>query len=83
MNALDEAAAFVAYDSLRAARSLMRDAFAQADSLCEFSERGRHSAEAEDENIREIFVQRYRIVYRVTPSAVIVLAFVHQSRERE
>ena len=32
-------------------------------------------------NVRELLVQRYRLLYKVTPSEVHVLAFIHGARD--
>jgi plasmid stabilization system protein ParE len=31
--------------------------------------------------IREIFIKSYRLIYRLSPEAITVLAFVHGARE--
>ncbi len=37
--------------------------------------------EAEDKTLREIIVQGYRIMYRLEPDRVLVLAVMHGSRD--
>ena len=39
--------------------------------------------ELENPNTRELFVQRYRLIYEVQPTEVHVLAFLHGVRDYE
>jgi plasmid stabilization system protein ParE len=52
-----------------------------AASLDAFSERGRVVPEWNQPSVRELFVQRYRLLYEVTPDEVHVLAFLHGARD--
>ena len=36
--------------------------------------------EAEDKTLREVIVQGYRVMYRLEPTRVLVLAVMHDSR---
>jgi plasmid stabilization system protein ParE len=72
---------YVAEDSLEGARHLLRQALAAGRSLEALSERGRIVPEFADPAIREIFVFRYRLIYRVESDRVSVLAFIHGARE--
>jgi plasmid stabilization system protein ParE len=48
-----------------------------AASLSEFADRGQIVPEFSDETIREFLVTPYRVVYRVSPERVAILALVH------
>lgn len=78
---LVEAAEFISRDSPSYARNLVRDARAAAGSLRDLAERGHVVPESGDPTIREILVDRYRLLYRVEESNVFVLAFVHGARD--
>jgi plasmid stabilization system protein ParE len=78
---LDEALAYIARDSDTAAEHLLIDALDAASSLELFSERGRVVPELSHPNVRELFVQRYRLLYQVEASEVHILAFVHGARD--
>ena len=54
-----------------------------AESLAVFSERGRVVPETRDESIREIFVYRYRLMYRTTTDQVQILAVLHGAMDYE
>ena len=46
-----------------------------------FPEMGRRVPEAEEENVRELLFQNYRIMYRVEPQRILVLTFIHAARD--
>jgi len=76
-----EAANYVELDSPAAARQLVQDAFESADSLADLPDRGRFVPELSDSTHREIFVGRYRLIYRVAFDQVAIVAFVHGARD--
>ena len=78
---LDEALDYVARDSGPAAERLVIDALKAASSLDTFSERGRVVPELNQPTVRELLVQRYRMLYEVTPSEIHILAFIHGARD--
>ena len=78
---LDEAVAYVTQDSQAAAERLLIDALDAASSLDVFSERGPIVPELDQPNVRQLLVQRYRLLYEVTSSEVHILAFVHGARD--
>lgn len=78
---LDEAVAYRARDSRPAAERLLIQALDAAASLDAFSERGRIVPELNQPNVRELLVQRYRLLYEVTPSDVHILAFIRGARD--
>ena len=78
---LDAAVAYVAQDSRPAAHRLLVQALDTAASLDTLSERGRVVPEFNQPIVRELFVQRYRLIYEVTSAEVQILAFVHGARD--
>ena len=78
---LDDAVAYRARDSRPAAERLLIQALDAAASLDTFSERGRIAPELNQPNVRQLLVQRYRLLYEVTPAAVHILAFIHGARD--
>jgi plasmid stabilization system protein ParE len=77
---LDDAATYIARDSRPAAERLVVQALETAASLDASSQRGRVVRELAIPTVREIFVQRYRLLYEVTSGEVQVLAFLHGAR---
>ena len=49
----------------------------RVDTLAEFPDIGLRASEAEDENVREVLENPYRILYLAQPSRVDILAIVH------
>lgn len=78
---LDAAVAYVAQDSRPAAQRLLIQALGTAASLDIFSRRGRVVPEFNEPAVRELFVQRFRLIHEVTPTEVQILAFVHGARD--
>jgi toxin ParE1/3/4 len=77
---LEAAIEAIAADSPQAARKLLTNLLAAADSLETLSERGRIAPELEDQAIRELLIDPYRLIYHVTTERVHILAVVHQAR---
>lgn len=73
--ALDEVVEYIASDSRQAAAHVLDAALHAAASLSTLSDRGRIVPELGDPEIREIFVFRYRLIYRVEHERVVVVAF--------
>lgn len=78
---LEAAADYIAQDSPRYAAGLVREARDASRSLAHFANRGRVVPEIGDPAVRELFVWRYRLIYRVTDQEVEVLAFIHSARD--
>jgi toxin ParE1/3/4 len=78
---LDDAVAYRARDSRPAAERLLIQALDAAASLDISSERGSIVPELNQPNVRQLLVQRYRLLYEVTPATVHILAFIHGSRD--
>ncbi len=76
-NDLESAADYIARDSGAYASAFVQKVKAAAASLSEHAERGQVVPEFGDEAGRELLVRPYRLVYRVTPARVSVLALIH------
>jgi toxin ParE1/3/4 len=80
---LETVADFIARDSPYYAASFVREIRNHARSLSRMSSRGRVVPEIGDRQIRELFVQSYRLIYKVERSRVAILALVHGARDLE
>ncbi len=78
---LDAAISYIAEDSLAAAQQMLGFALEAAASLSTLSERGRIVPELGAPAIREVFVQRYRLIYEVHETKIEVLVFLHGARD--
>ncbi len=72
---------YLAQDSLTAAQGLLESALESTSSLSVMSERGRIVPELQNPAIRELLVQRYRLLYEVQETRVEILAFIHGARD--
>lgn len=81
INSLLEAAEYIAKDSPSYASALTLQAEKAAESLGQFSERGRVLPEMREPNVREVFVGSYRLIYRTSKNLVTVIAFIHGARD--
>jgi plasmid stabilization system protein ParE len=79
--ALSDAVEFVARDSPQSARQVLVEALEAADTLAEFSERGRLVPEVGSSTARELFVYQYRLIYEIRDSEVVIIAFLHGARD--
>ena len=78
---LEDIKHYISKDSPFYAREFVELVFTRAERLVDFPFSGREVPEAEDQPIREIIVQSYRVMYRVEPTRVLMLAVIHGSRD--
>ena len=77
---LEDIAHFIAQDSARYPRQFVADVLDAIEQLAVFPNSGRIVPEVGDPAIREITLGNYRIVHRVQPEAVEILAVWHSAR---
>ena len=77
---VEQIATYIERDSSWYAQAVVARFLAAAESLREFSERGRVVPELRDPSVRECFVYSYRLIYRVSPGTVLILAVIHGHR---
>ena len=78
---LDDLVRYISRDSTRYARLFSERILLATRRLKDFPESGRSIPETEDNTLREIIVQGYRIMYRLETGRVLVLAVMHGSRD--
>lgn len=83
LSELDAAIEFIAKESLDGALHVLADILNSAESLSTLAERGRVVPERDDPTVREVLVGRYRLLYRVADSDVIILGVLHQRQDFE
>jgi toxin ParE1/3/4 len=81
LSSVAEAAEYIAKDSPSYAATLITRTDYAANSLVAFPERGRVVPEYSDPAIRELFVDSYRLIYRLSHDTVTIVAFVHGARD--
>ncbi|GAA0349580.1 type II toxin-antitoxin system RelE/ParE family toxin [Bacillus horti] len=72
---------FISQDSTYYGLAFYDDIMNKAQSLIDFPQRGRIVPEMDDPNLREVFVHRYRLIYQIHPSNIIIKTIVHGARD--
>jgi toxin ParE1/3/4 len=80
---LRELHAYIARDSEMYASGFVERIILAAERLVDHPRVGRVVTETNDENIRELLFQRYRIIYRVKDDCVEMLSVIHGARDLE
>jgi toxin ParE1/3/4 len=77
---LEAIADYIAADSPTYAGIVVKKVVNQTKSLSLFPRSGRKVPEFDNEDIRELFVYSYRIIYRLQESEVVIAAVIHGRR---
>jgi plasmid stabilization system protein ParE len=72
---------YIARDSDYYAADLVAQLVLSVEKLLRFPRLGRVVPEAQDENIRQLVHQNYRIIYRIAGERIEILTIVHGSRD--
>jgi toxin ParE1/3/4 len=72
---------YIAKDSRYYATNVVENIVSKAENLDEFPEIGRVVPEIGDENVRELIIYSYRLIYEVVPNDVQILAIIHGKRD--
>lgn len=79
---LEQAAAYLGRTSARGGSDLLAEVVRAAQSLAELSERGaRIGGIGLPDDLRQLLVGQYRMIYRSTAERVYIVAFIHGSRD--
>ena len=72
---------YIGRDSDYYAADLVEQLVLSVERLLRFPKLGRVVPEAQDENIRELVHQNYRIIYRIAGERIEILTIIHGSRD--
>lgn len=78
---LDEAMAFIGRDRPDTAMLWLERILDAGESVSELADRGRVVPEAGRDEVRELLISPYRLIYRGDPNVVTVTMVVHERRE--
>jgi len=78
---LEDIRDFIRRDSKYYAARFVEKIIGAVESLQKFPKLGRNVPEAEEENIRELLLHNYRIIYRVETDRILVLTIIHGARD--
>ncbi len=70
---LEEIFRYISIDNHSAAKKFVDKIFSKIEKLTEYPQRGRKVPEANREEIREVFLGEYKIIYHVEKSKIIIL----------
>ena len=70
---LEEIFEYILKDDSSSAQKMVEKIFKKVETLSEFPGRGRKVPETKREEIREVFLGEYRIIYRVESNKIIIL----------
>lgn len=71
---------YIAKDSEHYALRMVDRLTKRSTQIADFPRSGRKVPEYDDELIREVFEDPYRLIYRILPQQIDVLAVIHASR---
>jgi plasmid stabilization system protein ParE len=71
---------YIARDSDYYAADVVEQVVLSVEKLLRFPKLGRVVPETQDENVRELLHQNYRIIYRIVGERIEILTIVHGSR---
>jgi len=77
---IESIAIYIEKDSLTYAKSVVQNIFSKVTILTDFPLLGRVVPEYQNENIRELFVYSYRLIYKIDTSNINVIAVIHGKR---
>ncbi|HTW56954.1 MAG TPA: type II toxin-antitoxin system RelE/ParE family toxin [Terriglobales bacterium] len=77
---LEAIAEYIAADSQTYAGIVVKKVVSQTKMLARFPRAGRKVPEFDDENVRELMVYSYRIIYRLEDDEVVIAAVIHGKR---
>jgi plasmid stabilization system protein ParE len=77
---LEAIAAFIAHDSPAYASIVVRNIVSRTRTLADFPRSGRKVPEFDNEDIRELVVYSYRIIYQLQSEQVLIAAVIHGKR---
>jgi len=77
---LEAIAEYIAADSPAYAGIVVKKVMNQTKMLAQFPRSGRKVPEFDKDDIRELIVYSYRIIYRVQDDAIVIAAVIHGKR---
>ncbi len=78
---LTDIADYISKDSEFYAASFVREIIEASRTLSNFAERGRLVPEFGRQDIRELFIKGYRLMYQIEESHVVILGLIHGRRD--
>ena len=80
---LESTAEYISRDSPFYASTFVEEVLLAAKNINRFPGRGRVVPEVDEDDVREIFIKRFRLIYKVKSDRIIILALIHGARDLE
>jgi addiction module RelE/StbE family toxin len=77
---IESIATYIEKDSPVYAKSVVSKFFEKVELLPDFQKMGRIVPEINQENIRELFIYSYRLIYKIETENIVIIAVVHGRR---
>ena len=72
---------YIAKDSKYYAQNVVQEIVAKTETLTDSPEIGRVVPEISDQNIRELIIYSYRLIYEISKTGIEILAIIHGRRD--
>jgi toxin ParE1/3/4 len=72
---------FISLDSIERAEDWIGELYSSGENLANFSQRGRVVPEFNKQNIRELLIENYRLVYRINKTSIEILTVFEGHRQ--
>ena len=80
---IESIAEYIQRDSFFYAKAVVNKIFQSTNKLKEFPKIGRILPELEKEDIRELIIYNYRLVYQIKKKHILIVAVIHGKRQFE
>ena len=77
---IDSIATYIEKDSPVYAKAVVTKIFEKVEILSGFSQLGRIVPELNSDDIRELFIYSYRLIYRIDEYTILIVAVIHGKR---
>ena len=78
---IESTAEYISKDSPFYASAFVEAVLETGKALKDSPKRGRRVPEIDDDNIREIFIKKYRLIYKIKDEHIVILALIHGARD--
>ena len=77
---IDSIATYIEKDSSVYAKAVVSKVFEKVEMLKDFSQMGRIVPELNQDNLRELFIYSYRLIYKISNNTILIIAVIHGKR---
>ena len=78
---IEATAEYISKDSPYYASAFVDAVLETGKALKDSPKRGRRVPEINDDNVREVFIKKYRLIYKIKEDQIVILAVIHGARD--